>query len=92
MSTPQQQFEELLTSLMSQDNAIRNQGEKIYMNTKKQQPNQVIQALLLIGRTSTVTELRNMAFILIRRSFVVLSSEGMSLTFRMPMFCSFLNR
>lgn len=62
------------------------------MNTKKQQPNQVIQALLLIGRTSTVTELRNMAFILIRRSFVVLSSEGMSLTFSHLMFYSFLIR
>lgn len=58
------------------------------MNTKKQQPNQVIQALLLIGRTSTVTDLRNMAFILIRRSLVVLSSEGSVTTFSRSRFLS----
>lgn len=75
MSSPQQQFEQLLTSLLSGDNNTRNQAEKIYMNTKKQQPNQIIQALLQVARTSENTEMRNLAYVLIRRSLIVLSTE-----------------
>jgi hypothetical protein len=75
MSSPQQQFEQLLTSLLSGDNNTRNQAEKIYMSTKKQQPNQIIQALLQVARTSEQVEMRNLAFVLIRRSLIVLSTE-----------------
>jgi hypothetical protein len=76
MSSPQDQFLEILKTLLSEDNNVRNQAEKVYMNTKKQQPNQVIQALLHIGRSDGPIDLRNLAFVLIRRSLMVLSTEA----------------
>eukprot|EP01127_Copromyxa_protea_P013418 TRINITY_DN361_c0_g1_i1.p1 TRINITY_DN361_c0_g1~~TRINITY_DN361_c0_g1_i1.p1 ORF type:complete len:1095 (-),score=333.86 TRINITY_DN361_c0_g1_i1:67-3351(-) len=71
----QAQFEGLLTNLMSEDNASRVQAEKIYQNTKKQQPNEILQALLQVGRTSTNKELRSLAIVLLRRALVHFDKE-----------------
>lgn len=71
----QAQFEGLLQNLMSEDNNARVQAEKIYQNTKKQQPNEVLQALLQVGRTSASQELRSLAIVLLRRSLIHLDKE-----------------
>lgn len=71
----QAEFEGLLSNLMSEDNASRVRAEKIYQNTKKQQPNEVLQALLQVGRTSTKQELRSLAVVLLRRALVHLEKE-----------------
>lgn len=71
----QAQFEGLLLKLMSEDNQSRVQAEKIYQNTKKQQPNEVLQALLQVGRTSANKDLRSLAIVLLRRAMIHLEKE-----------------
>jgi len=66
----QQQFEILLTSLMSADNVVRGQAEQSYNQAKESQPNEVTQALLMVGRTSTVPELKPFSLILLRRALM----------------------
>jgi len=66
MSQPQ--FEQLLTNLMSPDNFIRGQAEQMYAQAKQSQPDEVVQALLQVGRTSTNNELRPFGIILLRRA------------------------
>jgi len=60
---------------MSEDNDKRVLAEKMYMNTKKQQPNEVIQALLQVGRTSASQDLRSLAIVLLRRALIHLDKE-----------------
>lgn len=71
----QAQFEGLLQNLMSEDNNSRVQAERIYQNTKKQQPNEVLQALLQVGRTSTNKDLRSLAIVLMRRALAHLEKQ-----------------
>lgn len=71
----QAQFETLLQNLMCEVNATRVQAEKVYQNTKKQQPNEVLQALLQVGRTSAKQELRSLAIVLLRRALIHLEKE-----------------
>lgn len=71
----QAQFEGLLSNLMSEDNQTRVQAEKIYQNTKKQQPNEILQALLQVGRTSTNQDLRSLAIVLLRRALIHLEKD-----------------
>lgn len=71
----QAQFEGLLLSFTADDNETRNQAEKLYNTTKKQQPNQVMQALIQIARTSANDSLRSMAMVLLRRALLPGISE-----------------
>jgi len=71
----QAQFESLLLNLMSEDNDKRVQAERMYMNTKKQQPNEVLTALLQVGRTSTNQDLRSLAIVLLRRALIHLEKD-----------------
>lgn len=68
MSSAQAQFEGLLLSFTNENNETRNQAEKLYNQTKNAQPNQVMQALIQIARTSANESLRNMAMVLLRRA------------------------
>lgn len=65
------QFEQLLDQLSVDDNDTRSRAEQIYNNAAKNQPNETIQALLQVGRTSAQTKRRSFAILLLRR---VLSS------------------
>eukprot|EP01126_Amoeba_proteus_P036058 TRINITY_DN365_c0_g1_i1.p1 TRINITY_DN365_c0_g1~~TRINITY_DN365_c0_g1_i1.p1 ORF type:complete len:1122 (+),score=271.13 TRINITY_DN365_c0_g1_i1:75-3368(+) len=76
MSDPQAQFEGLLSNLLSPENAARTQAEKVYMNTKKKQPNEVVQALLQVSRNSTSVELRSLAIVLLRRTMVNVEKDN----------------
>jgi len=71
----QAQFEGLLRSFTSDDNDTRNAAEKLYHATLKAQPNQIMTALLQIGRTSLDEELRSMAAILLRRALMPSGEE-----------------
>jgi len=55
---------------MNPDNEVRGQAETVYNETKTNQPNQIVQALLQVGRTSTTQDLRAFAIILLRQALV----------------------
>jgi len=73
----QQQFEGLLTNMMSAVNDIRQQGEATFDVMKQQQPSQVVQALLQVGRTSANHNLRSFSLILLRRALVTLPEKSL---------------
>lgn len=66
----QAQFEGLLLSFSNENNEIRNQAEKLYNTTKKNQPNEIMCALIQIARTSANEGLRSMAALLLRRALL----------------------
>eukprot|EP01123_Difflugia_compressa_P007967 TRINITY_DN225_c0_g1_i1.p1 TRINITY_DN225_c0_g1~~TRINITY_DN225_c0_g1_i1.p1 ORF type:complete len:1096 (-),score=260.74 TRINITY_DN225_c0_g1_i1:411-3698(-) len=68
MSAEQHNFEIVLTNLMSIDNALRGSAEQTYVNARQNEPDKVVQALLLVGRSSANIDLRPFALILLRRA------------------------
>lgn len=84
MASQQQQFEALLNQLMSPDNNTRGQAERFYTQTKDAQPNEVTQALLQVGRTSAVPDLRAFAVLLLRKSLVAVDSRCLWLKINEP--------
>jgi len=62
---------------MNPDNEVRGRAETALNQTKKEQPNQIIQALLQVGRNSAIQDLRAFAIILLRRSLVNLQEKSL---------------
>lgn len=66
----QQQFEQLLQQMMSDDNKTRKQAENIFNKTRKAQPNPILQALLQVGRSASDENLRGFAIVILRRTII----------------------
>lgn len=66
MANEQQQFESLVSQLMSPDNGIRNQAEAHYDNLDEETK---IKFLIQMIRTSGIPEVRQMSAVLVRRIF-----------------------
>eukprot|EP00906_Rhabdomonas_costata_P025796 RCo036847 len=83
MATPTQaEFEQVLTHLMSADNALRNKAEAMYEEIKKTNPSWLVQALLHLLGVSPDPGLRQMCSVILRR---VLSTGGAEEVFpRLP--------
>ena len=68
-------FTELLTALMSQDNAIRNQAEQQYAATKAQDPNLLAIALVACAAGSFDFSVKQEACVLLRQNMKVLNQK-----------------
>lgn len=66
----QQQFEDLLRKMMSEDNKVRKQAEAVFNKTRKSQPSPILQALLQVARSAQDAGLRAFAVVVLRRSLI----------------------
>lgn len=71
----QAQFEALLEKMMSEQNNVRKSAENAFKVTMKNQPNEIFQALIQVGRTSAKPELRSFSILTARNSLFVNASS-----------------
>lgn len=74
------QFIELLRNMGSREDDIRRPAEKIFQQSRLKTPNEIMTALLQVGRTHSEIELRLRAFVIMRKTLKITLS-GQSTTF-----------